>query len=385
VWRLCTCRVLCDNIAIMATGTSKKISRAHLLKGDDEYRKQLALRELLDKLVSPDFADFDLEQIEGDTATCQRVMAGLNVPPFSSGQRVVLVKYANKMNPAEQKLLAGKLASIPDTACLIMVNPAPERDRGRPKKGSEIIGDLSRAIRKVGEVKEFGGEKGAKAAELSVPFIKQCFADAGKTIDARTVELFRRRIGNDFALIKTESTKVIDYSGQADKITPQMVEHVTSETPEEKIFKTVDAVGSRETASAIRNLHELFQSGADPRTEAPSALSNIARHFRLVWQMRFLQESGVRGVSRQNIPDSIKDALPRDPNIIDVLARQSWQEAKYAQQARAFTYDMLADAFAAIEEADLRLKAIIPGPDDPQAILELLIMRLCSRRRQTVS
>jgi DNA polymerase-3 subunit delta len=364
----------------MATDSKKKIPRAHLLKGDDEYRKQRALRELLDSLVAPDFADFDLEQLEGDTATCQRVMAGVNVPPFSSDQRVVLVKYANKMNRDEQKKLSEKLASIPDSACLIMVNPAPEKDRGKPKKGSEIIGELSRAIRKIGQVKEFGGERGSKATELSVPFIKQCFAAAGKTIDGRTVEMFRRRIGNDFAVINTESMKVINYSGNADKITPEMIEHVTSETPEEKIFKTVDAIGTRNAGTAVQNLQELFDAGNDPRADAPSALSNIARHFRLVWQMKLLQEAGIRGVSKDSIPENVKQMLPKDPSIIDVLSRQAWQEAKYAQQARAFTYDMLVDAFTAIEEADLRLKAIIPGPDDPQAILELLVMRLCSQK-----
>jgi len=360
---------------------NKKTPTAYLLKGDDEYRKQAGLRELLDVLVSPDFVDFDLEQVEGDTATCQRVMAGVNIPPFSSGQRVVLVKYANKMSRDEQKKLADRLSSIPSSACLVMVNPAPEKDRGKPKKGSEVIGDLSRAIRKVGQVREFGGERGSRASELAVPFIKQCLAAAGKTMDGSTLELFRRRVGNDFAVIDTEIRKVIDYSGQTDRITAEMVENVTSETPEEKIFKTVDAIGARNAGAAVRNLKELFDCGNDPRADAPSALSSIARSFRLVWQMKALQEAGVRSVTRGAIPDNVKEMLPKDPNILDVLARQSWQEAKLAQQARAFSYDMLVDAFAAIEEADLRLKAIVPGPDDPQAILELLILRLCSQRR----
>ena len=126
--------------------------KAYLLKGEDEYLKQEELDKLLQSLVSPDFADFDLEHLEGDAATADRVMSGLHVPPFSSAQRVVLVRHANKMNEEEQKKLASQLAKAPDSGCLILVNPAVEKRDGKTPKGSEVIGDISRAVRKIGKV-----------------------------------------------------------------------------------------------------------------------------------------------------------------------------------------------------------------------------------------
>ena len=144
----------------MCAATKKKETtdkpRAYLLKGDDEYLKQQDLQKLLKSLVSVDFADFDMEQLDGDSSTSDRIMAGLNVPPFSSRQRVVLVRHANKIPEHEQQKLASKLEKTPATGCLLLINPAPDKTDGKPKKGSEIIGDLSKAVRKVGEVREFG-------------------------------------------------------------------------------------------------------------------------------------------------------------------------------------------------------------------------------------
>ena len=174
----------CAIIPAMATkGKRTETPRAYLLRGDDDFRKARELENLIKLLVADDFIDFDLEHLEGDTATSDRVMAGLNVPPFGSGRRVVLVKYANKMEPPEQEKLASRLETIPQSGCLILVNPATEKTDGRPKKGSEVIGDLSKAVRKVGEVREFGGERGKERTAQATDFAKTLFATAGKKID----------------------------------------------------------------------------------------------------------------------------------------------------------------------------------------------------------
>ena len=149
--------------------------RAYLLKGEDEFRKRQELDKLIGSIVAPDFADFDLEELDGISASADRVMAGLNVPPFSSRQRVVLVKFANRMNEAEQKKLASALPSAPATGCLVMVNPAPEKAEGKIKKGSEVIGELSRAIRKVGEVRSLS----AARADSAKAFAKSVLVKAG--------------------------------------------------------------------------------------------------------------------------------------------------------------------------------------------------------------
>ena len=361
----------------MADKTKKTDNpRAILLRGDDDFQKQQALDKLLKSMVSDDFADFDLEQLEGNNITSDRIMSGLNVPPFASKQRVVLVRYANKMSEDEQKKLASQLDKTPASGCLIMTNPAAEKDDGRPKKGSEVVGDLSKAIRKIGEVREFGNETNKIRGERAREFAQSTFIKAGKKLDSAAMAAFLQRAGSSFAILSTEAQKLIDYSGDSDRITAQDVATVTSETPDEKIFKLVDAISARNRSTALKLLDELFDIGDNPDADAPKTLATIARHFRLIWQARFLSEQRITTFSKDSVPDEIKSALPSDPNILDVIGRQSWQADKYTKQARAFSRKDLIGCFNAIAQADLMLKGIEGNIENSRMVMELLVLEL---------
>jgi DNA polymerase-3 subunit delta len=363
----------------MAEKRDASAARAYLLKGDDEFQKRRALDELLKSLVAEEFADFDLEEIEAASATCDRVIAGLNVPPFGSGRRVVLVRFANKMNSDEQEKLAARLEKAPRSGCLVVVNPAVERSDGKPKKGSEVVGELSKAIRKVGQVREFGPPKGRDAAEELGKFARTRFAAAGKKITSEALALFVQRTGNDLSIISTEAEKLIDYSGDEPEITRADVEAVTSETPEEKVFKMVDAVAARNAGAALRFLDELFETGDDPRADAPRALSMIARQFRLIWQAKMLAEAGVKRFEKSAVPEELKAGLPSSPNLLEIA---SWQAGRAANQAGRFSHADLARCFLAVAKADAMLKGVEGEIEDPRMVMELLVIELAGGRQR---
>jgi DNA polymerase-3 subunit delta len=350
--------------------------KAYVFAGDDDFRKQRELDDLLASLVAPDFADFDLEHMEGNSATADRIMAGLGIPPFSSSRRVVLVKYANKMDEDEQKKLASQLAKAPATGCLILVSPAPERTDGKPRKGSEIIGDLSKAVRKVGRVIRVGEEKGRERTDNARRFAQSLFAEAGKKIDSATLAAFLQRAGTDFSVLSTEARKLIDYSGDSQSITTQDVAKVTSETPEEKVFKLVDAIGARKPADAMRYLDELFETGDKPEGQSPKVLANIARAFRLIWQVKMLTSAGVRVFRKDSVPEDVRALLPSNPNLLDLLSRQSWQEERLKAQAGRVTREQLTRSFDAIARADAMLKGIEGDIEDARMVMELLVLEL---------
>lgn len=374
----------------MATKTTKKTgeARAYLLKGDDDFQKQQHLDKLLASLVSGDFADFDLEHMEGDSTSCERIMAGLGVAPFGSTRRVVLVKYANKIHPDEQEKLAVQVLKTPASACLVLVNPAADKVDGRPKKGSEVIGDLSKAVRKIGEVIEFGGgtnkEKQTKARE----FAQSLFAQAKKKLDARAMSLFLERAGADFTVISSEGQKLIDYSGDNPSISAQDVMAVTSETPEEKVFKLVDAIAARNQAAALRLMDELFETGDDPKADAPKTLSNISRQFRFIWQAKILMEAGVNmslgyggRFQKESVPASVQAMLPSDTNLLDELVKKGWQGEKIARQARPLSRADLIRCFNAISKTDMTLKGMGDDMDDPRLAMDLLVIELAKANR----
>jgi len=355
--------------------------RAYLLKGDDEVGKQQALDHLLAKLVAGDFIDFDLEHMEGDSTTSERIMAGLGVPPFGSPRRVVLVKYANKIDNAEQEKLATQIEKTPASGCLILVNPAAEKDDGKPKKGAEVIGELSKAIRKIGEVKDFGGGTKAQIQARAHEYAQSLFTKAGKKLDSNAMKTFLQRAGTDLSIIGSEAQKLIDYSGDSQKITQAEAEAVTSETPEEKVFKLIDAIAARNQALSLRLIGELLEEGDDPRSDAPKTLGTIARQFRLVWQMKALQEAGVRTFNKASVPEDILAMLPSEPNLLEVLGRQAWMADRIGRQARSLSRADLIRCFNAIARTDQTLKGIDGDMDDPTLAMDLLVMELAKGSR----
>jgi DNA polymerase-3 subunit delta len=350
--------------------------RAYLFKGDDDYQKDRELDALVKSLISDDFADFDLERIDGDSATTDRVLAGLSIPPMGSERRVVLIRHAQKMSKEEQEKLITRLESIPKSGCLILVNPAVDRVAGKAPKGSEIIGDLSKAVRKMGTVRDFSGGTKAQKQGAARQFAASLVQDSGKKIDGQALSALVARAGFDFTVLQTEVDKLVAYAGDAERITTADVEAVTSETPEEKVFKMVDAIAAKNPAMAIRSLNELFESGDRPDAEAPRSLSSIARIFRLIWQMKMLQQAGIRDMSKAAVPKEIRQQLPSEPNLLDVLSRQSWQHDKLARQAAGFNRSELA-----VAKADRMLKGIEGGIEDPMAVMELLVIELASGDR----
>jgi DNA polymerase III subunit delta len=361
----------------MPPSKTKIPPRAYLLKGDDDYKKNIALEDLLKSLVNPDFADFDFEQIDPAAATCDRIISALNVPPFASDKRVVLIRFANQIKDDEQKLLSPKLAKVPESACLILVNPATEKVDGKAKKGSEVIGDLSKAIRSIGVVTEYGAGKKKELTPGAIDFIKKEFAKTNLKVDMPAVNLLTQRVGTDFSILNTEIQKIIAYCGSTEaKVTVDIISNITTETPEEKIFKLLDAAAEKKQGLAIKFLNELFLHTDDPKAEAPKMLSNISRLFRQIYQVKIIVSDGLRLSSINSLPDEIAAKLPRTGNIVDLLKRQSWQADKLARLANAFTYEELARCFELVEEADLSLKGLSSGPEEPELIMQLLIIKL---------
>lgn len=363
----------------MAQAKTKTPPRAYLLRGDDDYKKNKDLDALLASLINPDFADFDFEQIDPASTSCDKIISALNIPPFASDKRVVLIKCANQIGREQQEILATKLSNTPESACLILVNPAPEKVDGRAKKGSEIIGDLSKAVRSIGVVKEYGGGKKAGLDIEAREFVKEEFDQLKLKIDMSAINLLVQRVGNDFSILNTEIKKITAYCGTTDKIiTANIIANVTTETPEEKIFKLLDAAAARKQALSVKYLDEMFLHTSDPRAESPKILSNIATLFRRIFQVKVLLSEGIRLSSIASLPDNVASKLPKTGNIVDFLKKQAWQGEKLARLAHAFTFAELARCFELVEEADLSLKGQSNGPEDPELIMQLLIIKLSS-------
>ncbi|MEN6371888.1 MAG: DNA polymerase III subunit delta [Armatimonadota bacterium] len=344
--------------------------RAYLFHGADDAQKKAALLKLEAEIVDPDFRDFDLEQLYGPDVTADRVMTAATIAPFASKQRLVIVTQANDISTAEQQTIASKLEQIPDFACVVFITPAPKIQDGKPKRGSEIHADLTKAIKKAGKSVDFPLMRADAAARFVHDLVKQL----GKSISPSAAASVVRRCGTDSGILATEVEKLFNYAGDRATVTDADVQQVITETVEEKIFALMDAIGAKKPALAMHYLHPLLHGGgSEVAGEALRTLVMLTRHFRQLWQARLLIDAGCRA---GRVSEEVEMALPENGSI---LKMEDWKRNKIMEQARNFSLGDLARCFEKIAAADLAIKGIEGAVSDPAMAVEMLTMELSSQ------
>jgi hypothetical protein len=100
--------------------------------------------------------------------------------------------------------------------------------------------------------------------------------------------------------------------------------------------------------------------------------------MRLIAQFRYLGEQRMVGRNAMPMTPEALATLPADgAGSILNNPRTRWMADKYVNQARKFTSTELFYCLERILAADLALKGIEPGGDNPQAVLQRLIVELC--------
>src|SRR5579871_3459786 len=130
---------------------SAGIQSVYLFCGEEDRLKSEAVQALQQHVVDPDFADFDLEQMNGSSATPDAILAAAGQAPFGSAKRLVVVKdleqWRDRGRQADADRLAEGLARLPETCCLALV-VAAEEEEGRRK--TAVTTKLDNAVKKLG-------------------------------------------------------------------------------------------------------------------------------------------------------------------------------------------------------------------------------------------
>jgi DNA polymerase-3 subunit delta len=350
--------------------------RVYLLQGQDDRRKREALAALLDRLIDPGARDFDLEQLDADTAGAADVLAALHSLPLFGERRVVLLQNAGRLrhprHRGDQERLAAAIPGLGENACLILVAWAEAEEDSRRKS---VVGEkLEAAVKKAGgEVMSFAQPR---KPEEAAPFVVQEARRLGKTIPPPVATLLARRVGQDLDALAHEVEKLAAYAGERAAITREDVELLSPRAPEDNVFAWMDAVMAGNREAALRRLDDLLESG-----EAPLKLiAQLSGRVREVWQAKYLLERRVPLTSdAAALPDEVRDALPKEGNVLARVKRQPWAARHLAEDARAFSWPRLRRALPRLAEADAGIKGWDGGVGDPRLAMELLVVELTKR------
>lgn len=315
------------------------------------------LNKLKQRFGDKGVQDLNTTTLDGQRMAIDDLKRACDAAPFLAERRLVVVrrllaKFEPKTSSATTPRKSGKseiakalsdyLAQLPPTTDLVFIEDnLPSADNA----GFKIIKSTGA---KVVESKRF------KDDEL-VDWVERRVRQKGGRISRRAANELAIYLGNNLWLLDKEIDKLTIYADSAE-IGENDVRAMVSYAREANIFNLLDAIGQRDSRTALRRLRELLADG-----EAPVyLLSMITRQIRL---MLLAKELVARGKSADEVGGELRlHRFPRD---------------KILQQIRRFSLAQLERAYEQLLAADSGIKT---GKITPLTALDLLVVELAGLR-----
>jgi DNA polymerase-3 subunit delta len=315
-----------------------EIRPLYYLFGDEPYLMEKCVRRLLERLVSPDLRDFNLNVFYGTESRGEDIAEASATLPMFASWRVVLVKKADALSAASLEILFSCIQNPSPSTCLVFLG---EKIDQRKKFFIEM--------KKRGELVEF-----KRMYENQLPaFIRTEASSRGKKLESAAAEMLAYLVGNNLQEMVSELEKAVLYVGKREVITVADIRSIVSDTRINSVFELADALGEKKLDRALRSLDTLLRGGEAPLL----VLAMITRHYRQLWKVRELRE-------RKMPTQEIGKAAGINPYFLQGIFRQSGN----------YTVPELRDVFRKICDVDTALKS---GRGKPNIQLENLLFDLC--------
>ena len=384
-----------------AKQSPEDIKKAYLFSGEIDPRRDAAVDEIIAQLVDEGSEVFDLERLEGDSTSAEDVLAAVMTAPLCSKRKVVIVNHVERLDPSDQVRLAEFLPKLGTQSCLILLVGDEDSPRIKSQQGSggkKTSGEEDQSEddeekeekkkRKKGLQPEV--TKAVKAHGAVITFAKMGTEDLGvlvakavrsqgKKIEPAALQTLTRMVSAHPAALEKEIEKLATYVAERDTITLDDVESVVTESPEDRVFPLIDAIGAHRPGQAVHLLSETLAASSKIDSEVLRIISMLARHFRFLYQTKFLKSQNVRWFG--SVPEDLREMLPEGKKN-NVLSTTDWQQKRFLAQADAFTLDELQEALKQILLCELAAKGLGRGEGSPRLNLETLVLKLSQRRRR---
>lgn len=225
--------------ALSAAIKEKKFSPAYHLYGEDEYRKDDALRALVDAAVDPSTRDFNLDQRKGAELDAETLASLLGMPPMMAERRVVVIREFSGLRKDARAALDRYLASPSPDLLLVLTTGADDE----PPKDLPNVESV--------EIRPHTG------AELP-RWIASRAERLGTGITPEATELLQAALGSDTGQLAVELDKLAAYA-RGGVIDEAVVTALVGVHREETLAHLLDAVAARDAVAALAVLPGVLQ------------------------------------------------------------------------------------------------------------------------------
>jgi DNA polymerase-3 subunit delta len=321
-----------------------QVQPLYYLYGDEPYLMDKCIQQLLERLVSADLRDFNLNVYYGTECKGDEIAETAATLPMFASWRVVVVKKADALSAASLEVLSAYVKNPSPSTCLLLQG---EKIDQRKKFFSEI--------KKNGELVEF-----KRLYENQLPtFIRNEASLRGRKIEPAAADMLVYLVGNNLQELISELEKAILYVGESREILVSHIRAIVSDTRVNSVFELTDALGEKKLDKALRSLDSLLSDGEAPLL----VLAMVTRHFRQLWKVRELLEKKMPA-------QEIGKIAGINPYFLQGIVAQ----------ARNYSLVELRRVFEQLFQLDGALKT---GGGKPPVLLEKFLMDVCASGRGT--
>jgi DNA polymerase-3 subunit delta len=294
---------------------------AFYLHGDDPFRKEAAVRELIEAHVDPGTRDFNLDLLRGTEVSAEDLASILATPPMMAEWRVVVVREVEGLASSKhaRDVLLAVVANPPPGLALVLSCTVPKGSKAK------FYTDLSRRAQSV-EFKEI------TADDVPGWLMERASEAHGVELEVDAARALGAAIGPNLGILARELEKLTDFVGDRGRITVGDVDAAGTKLPSQDRWQWFDLVGDRRFEDARRMLAVLLGQGES----GVGLVIGLASHL---LRLGVAVDGGQRG---------LEAALP---------VHQKWLARRLMSQARRWTMPEVDHAMQGLLDVDRLLKA----------------------------
>jgi DNA polymerase-3 subunit delta len=328
----------------------------YYLHGDDDYRKEEAVAQLVAAVVGPSTRDFNLETYRGSEVDSARLSNALTALPMLAERRMVVLKDIGALKKNVRVVLDRYLAAPARETVLVLTSPAGAKPDAAAAEHATTV-----------PFPPLGAD------DVTAWLIKHA-RKLGAELSPESAALLTDAIGSDLAHGVGELDKLMSFAAGRPIVVAD-VEAVVGVRRGESVADLLDAVAARNGARAAALVEPVL---AQPKTTAVSVVISLTvQTLAMAWG----KSSRDAGLSAGRLEAEFFKLLKAGGGF----PGRPWGEAVkcWARNLPKWSEGELHAALDLLLAADFALKESRVSSED--AVLASLVLSLCTRAAATVA
>lgn len=312
------------------------------LYGEDEFRKDEAVRALVDAHLDPATRDFNFDPLRGGDVEPEQLASVIATPPMMAEWRVVVVREVEALAASSRfrQILTDAAESPPPGLALILSCTVPDRSKAK----------FYREMARLAQSVEFRSVSGADVPGWLMERARSVY---GLEVEVEAAQALSAAIGANLGILSMELQKLRDVVGEGQRVTLADVEAAGTALPVQDRWRWFDMVGQGRFEEALDALDVLLAQGES----AVGLIIGLTTHM-----LRL-------GVVVEDGASALEPLLP---------PHQRWLAKNVARQAGGCRGVEVDAALEGLLRADRLAKA---APVSDRHLLEEWLLTLLARRR----